>query len=158
MITVSAIGGVCFSVYVRMHVILLCICVQFFFVFLLCWGEAAFSEYWIVNGFPPPAFSSPLLPWMLVLKGIRRGIAGRYLVAEDATCIGFAYYYAVSPEMQANPSTWRVLTSVETKSVSGRYCTFGRTIRGSYTVRVDSLSGVLILSQSGRRRRDFRVL
>jgi len=42
--------------------------------------------------------------------------------------LGMRLYRAcVSPKMRANPSTCSVLTSVGTWSVSGRWCTFGRT-------------------------------
>ena len=63
------------------------------------------------------------LPSVLVLKRIRRGgsrDAIRWL--RQRMCGA-----CVSPGMQANPSTCRVLTSVSTYSVSGRWFTFGRT-------------------------------
>jgi len=68
---------------------------------VFCCREAAFSNYQIVHGLPPPHFSHPdsLEYWYLRHETVLSlsapgdqtwGILGRYSVAEDATCIGLA--------------------------------------------------------------------
>jgi hypothetical protein len=70
-------------------------------LFLLCWREAAFFNYQIVHGLPPPPFSHPhsLECWcsrhetalsISAWGDQTRGITGRYSVAEDATRVGLA--------------------------------------------------------------------
>jgi len=68
---------------------------------LLCCRGAAFFEYQIVHGLPPPPFSHAdfLECWYLRHETVlsvsvdgdqTKGISGRYSVADDASCIGLA--------------------------------------------------------------------
>ena len=90
------------------------------FVFsLLCFREAAFSNYQIAHGLPPPLSNSDFLEcWYLSNETVLSDsaywdqtweISEHYSVVEDASAYG-----CISPRMRASPSTCRVLTSVGT--------------------------------------------
>jgi len=117
---------------------------------LHCCQEAAFSNYQIVHGLPPPPFSHPdsLECWYLRHETALTLECWR-LGGSDVGDLGMLFKFGgwgcdlykscVNLGMRANPSTCRVLILGGTKSASGQWCTFGRTAGRAGARQVEGL-------------------
>jgi len=104
---------------------------------ILCFREAAFSDYQIVHGWPQALLLSFTLTPLSVVLEVQKCLQCWRLGGSDVGDFGTLfggwgcdfYRACVSPGMRASPSTCRVFTSDGPNSGSGRWCMFGRSAK-----------------------------